>query len=489
MERSIVKNIVINFAGAIAPTFVSLVTVPAYIHLMGVERYGVINLVWTLIGYFSVLDLGTSLATENQISKARAANDDSIERIFWSAWFMNLGTGIVGGLLVYLGTFIYITHGVTVEPAFQREVMASLPWIAVAVPIANVSWVFAGAINGVERFASFNINQTLGTALFQLLPLAAIFCFSPSLAVVIPAAVVARLVAGVMLGAAAFRAIGVRRMLMPEWRLMAELFRYGRWMLLFSGAGMIASTLDRVLIGALMGARYVTYYAAPQNLVTRLNLLPVAMVRTLFPRLSAVSRADADALAHRSLAFLNGAFTPCVIVALFALKPFLTLWLGATVAAAAPVAGVLVLGVWLGGQSSILGILIQAQTNPALVAGVSWLQLPLFVGALWAGIHWYGIMGAGVVVVLKALGDYSVLLYFSRLHVWSIVRNMLAHLVFLCVALALADSISALPILGTMALLLAVANLGMSLHGSSELRAVVYGAWDRVVLAGSKVWG
>ncbi len=97
MERSIVRNIVINFAGAIAPTFISLVTVPAYIHLMGVERYGVINLVWTLIGYFSVLDLGTSLATENQISKARAANDDSLERIFWSAWFMNLGTGIVGG--------------------------------------------------------------------------------------------------------------------------------------------------------------------------------------------------------------------------------------------------------------------------------------------------------------------------------------------------------------------------------------------------------
>ncbi|MFM0739775.1 oligosaccharide flippase family protein [Paraburkholderia xenovorans] len=486
MERSIVKNIFINFAGAIAPTFVSLVTVPAYIHLMGVERYGVINLVWTLIGYFGVLDLGTSLATENQISKARAANDDSIEQIFWSAWFMNLGTGIVGGLLVYLGTFVYITHGVAVDPAFQREVMASLPWIAVAVPIANVSWVFAGAINGVERFASFNINQTLGTALFQLLPLAAIFCFSPSLAVVIPAAVLARLVAGVMLGAAACRAIGIRRMRLPQWHVMLELFRYGRWMLLFSGAGMIASTLDRMLIGTMMGARYVTYYTAPQNLVSRLNLLPVAMVRTLFPRLSAVSRVDADALAHRSLAFLNGAFTPCVIVALFALKPFLTLWLGATVAAAAPVAGVLVLGVWLAGQSSILGILIQAQTNPALVAGVSWLQLPLFIVALWAGIHWYGIMGAGVVVAFKALFDYGVLLYFSRLHVGSIVRNMLAHLVFLCVSLALADSISALPTLVAVALLLAAANLGMSLHGSSELRGMVYKLWTRVTFAAGK---
>ncbi|MFM0413862.1 oligosaccharide flippase family protein [Paraburkholderia aromaticivorans] len=479
MERSIVRNIVINFAGAIAPTFISLVTVPAYIHLMGVERYGVINLVWTLIGYFSVLDLGTSLATENQISKARAATDDSIERIFWSAWFMNLGTGIVGGLLIYVGTVVYITHGVKIEPAFQREVMASLPWIAVAVPIANVSWVFAGAINGVERFTSFNVNQTLGTALFQLLPLAAIFCFSPSLAVVIPAAVVARLVAGLMLGAAAFRALGIRRVRMPQWHVMTELFRYGRWMLMFSGANMIASTLDRVLVGALLGARYVTYYATPQNLITRLNLLPIAMVRTLFPRLSAVSRADADALAHSALAFLNGAFTPCVIVALFALKPFLLLWLGPTVAAAAPVASVLVLGVWLSGQCGILGILIQAQTSPAAVATVSWLELPVFAGALWCGIHWFGIMGAGVVVTLKALFDYAVLLVFARLHVWSIVRNMLAHLAFLLVAVALADSISAVPTLIGAALVLALANLGLSLHGSSELRGLVGKLWAR----------
>jgi O-antigen/teichoic acid export membrane protein len=345
--------------------------------------------------------------------------------------------------------------------------------------------VFAGAINGVERFASFNVNQTLGTALFQLLPLAAIFCFSPSLAVVIPAAVLARLFAGLMLGAAAFRAIGIRRVRMPQWRVMAELFRYGRWMLLFSGAGMIASTLDRVLVGALLGASFVTYYATPQNLITRLNLLPVAMVRTLFPRLSAVSRADADAIAHSALALLNGAFTPCLIVAMFALKPFLVVWLGPTVAAAAPVACVLILAVWLGGQAGILGILIQAQTSPAAIAGVSWAQLPVFAGALWCGIHWFGIMGAAVVVVSKALFDYGVLLHFARLHVGSIVRNMLVHLAFLLVALALAESISAPSSLIAAALVLVCANLALSLHGSSELRGLVYKLWTRLTLSAS----
>ena len=58
MDKGILKNVAINFFGLVLPTFVSLVTVPSYIKLLGVERYGVISLVWTLIGYFGILDLG-----------------------------------------------------------------------------------------------------------------------------------------------------------------------------------------------------------------------------------------------------------------------------------------------------------------------------------------------------------------------------------------------------------------------------------------------
>jgi O-antigen/teichoic acid export membrane protein len=484
MEKNLVRNIVINFAGLIAPTIVSLATVPAYIHLMGVERYGVISLVWALIGYFSLLDLGTSLATENQIAKARGAKDDSVERIFWAACFLNLATGILGGLLVYFGARFYITYGVRIEPAFQREVMDALPWIAVAVPIANVTWVFAGAITAVERFASYNTNQTLGTLLFQVLPLVAIYCFSPSLSAVIPAAVCARVIAGVLLGIATFRALGITRMRLPERRVMGELFSYGKWMLLFSGAGAIAGSLDRVLVGSILGARFVTFYATPQNLVQRLNMLPSAMLRTLFPRLSASSREDADTLARSALSFLNGALTPCMIVALFALEPFLNVWLGPTIASvSAPVGRVLVIGVWLTGQSSILGILIQAQANPAYVARVSWLQLPFFVLALWAAIHLGGIVGAGVIVVAKALFDYAAYLYFAKLHVRKIVGNMLGHLSFLVVAIALANTLTALPAIIACALTLAAANMGLSLYQSSDLRDLIHRLWARVTLS------
>jgi O-antigen/teichoic acid export membrane protein len=474
MEKSVLRNIVINFAGLIAPTLVSLITVPAYIRLMGVERYGVINLVWALIGYFSLLDLGTSLATENQIAKVRDAEGDAVERIFFGACFLNLCTGVAGGLLVWSCASFYVMYGMHVEPVFRHELMSALPWVAIAVPLANVTWVFAGAITAVERFGSYNTNQTLGTFLFQMLPLAAVCVFSPSLAVAIPAAVIARLIAGVLLGVATFRALGITRLRMPERKVIAELFAYGKWTLLFSGAGAIAGTLDRVLVGTILGARFVTYYATPQNLVTRLNMLPSAMLRTLFPRLSATSREDAHKLVRDALAFLNGVFTPCMIVALFALKPFLILWLGAPIAeASAPVGRVLVISVWLAGQSGIVGILIQAQANPASVARVSWLQLPVFAAALWGATHAFGIIGTGVVVVAKALCDYVAYLYFARVHVRSIVGNMLGHLAFIGAAFGLAGLSMSLAAAAAAALAMVAANLALSLHQSAELRKLV----------------
>ena len=156
--------------------------------------------------------------------------------------------------------------------------------------------------------------------------------------------------------------LGIRRIDPPQWGTAKGLFNFGGWMLIASTTSMIADTLDRVMLGAGMGAKFVTYYTVPQNLVTRLNMLPNALVRTLFPRLSAVGRDHADTLARQSLEFLNGVFTPVGIVAIFALAPFLTLWVGADLAAhSAPVGRVLVISVWLVGG--------ERHANPDPVAG------------------------------------------------------------------------------------------------------------------------
>ncbi|HEY1608824.1 MAG TPA: oligosaccharide flippase family protein [Paraburkholderia sp.] len=440
MDKRILRNVAINLLGLILPTFVSLVTVPSYIRLLGVERYGVIALVWTLIGYFSVLDLGMSMAAQNHISKAHATGDaDECERVFWSAFWLNLTTGAIGGLLIYSGGAFYTAYFTHVSAEMRHEVYLALPWLAVAIPIANVSWVFGGAINGAERFGIYNTNQTIGTFLFQLLPLAAAWAVAANLQTVLAAAVAARLLAAILLARGAFRVLGIRQVRGPRFDTAKALFNFGGWMLIASVTGMVADSLDRLMLGAGLGVRFVTYYTVPQNLVTRLNMVPNALVRTLFPRLSALRREHADEIAAQSLQFLNGIFTPMAIGAIVVLGPFLRVWVGPEIAGhGAPVGRVLIVSVWLIGQASVTRILIQAQNNPAAAARVGLVELPLYAGLLWFGISRFGLPGAAAAVLARALFDYVVLLYLSRIHSRTIVVDLLAHLSFLAAALAAA---------------------------------------------------
>ena len=57
-DRRITRNIAWNFVGLGTPLILALITIPQLIAVLGAARFGVLTLVWMVVGYFSVFDLG-----------------------------------------------------------------------------------------------------------------------------------------------------------------------------------------------------------------------------------------------------------------------------------------------------------------------------------------------------------------------------------------------------------------------------------------------
>ncbi|SEA82641.1 flippase [Paraburkholderia sartisoli] len=486
MDSRILRNVGLNLLGTAVPIAISFVTVPGYLLTLGAERYGVMNLVWTLIGYFGVLDMGISLATENRISIARAAKDQSherVEQVFFSALFVNFMTGTAGALLLWGISFTWLKMFGHLSPAFSQEVYASLPWLAVAIPLANLTWVMAGSLTGAERFAVFNLNQVFGMATFQCLPLVAAHWISPTLPVVIATAVATRFLGAIIFGVSTWRVLGLTGWRRPRWPIIKELFQYGSWIVIGGSAEMFAASIDRVIIGTMLGARAVAYYSTPQNLVGRLSVLPTAVMRTLFPRLSASSHVDAHELARQGIALVVGILTPCTIVVICALHPFLLWWVGSEIASAGTTAGHLVaLSVWVGSSASVVRVLLQARADPGRAARISLVQLPVLAVLLWVGISMFGLVGAALAVLLKTLIDGALLIILSRLGGRALLGVLVPHALCLCMAIAIASVVDSRLMLAGAALVLVAVNLALSLALSAELRDFVHKFLERAGL-------
>lgn len=472
MDKVIVKNIVINFAGLIIPAFVSLATVPAYIHALGLERYGVVALVWVLIDYFGILGFTMSMAAQNSISKAHSTGDArSCAEVLWSVVWANLAIGVLIGAAVYVCGLFYVSFCMSTENGLRHEVMMGLPWLALAVPVANVSCAFGAALTGAERFGVFNTTQTIGTMLFQLIPLGVAFVIGPTFQNVLAAAILMRLLTAAQLAWQSMRVLGVSSVKGPRRDVVKSLFGFGGWMFVGTVTSMVSESIDRVLIASTLGARLVALYSVPKNLVTRLNILAFAVERVLFPRLSAVDSASAAVLMRESSQFLGAVLTPIVLLAMLAVGPFLQVWVGNEVASVAtPFARVLIVTMWIAGQADVVRLLVQSHVSVAKAARACVLQLPVYVAVLFVAIHQFGLMGAAVANVFRVSLDYVILLRLARTPLRSALRGMSAHVAFLLACLWLSSSFENTLMTYVVGALLILADVAWSLATSPALR-------------------
>jgi O-antigen/teichoic acid export membrane protein len=410
-SKGIGRNTAINVGGALVPLVLSLATVPPYLHLIGEARYGVLAIIWVVLGYFGVFDLGLSRATANQIARMRDETAAARERVFWTALGVNAAVGAIGGVILFFVGRAFLGDVLKVSPDIHAEAVAALPWLALAVPLTTITLVLAGTLEGRERFLAVNFLSTVGLAMFQLAPLAYAYWVGSDLAGLLMSATIALVASTTLSFAVIVVSFPLRGRPRIDVHRLGTLLRYGGWVTVTGLAGPFLTVVDRILIGAVLGARAVTRYTVPFALVSRGQILSSSLARTIFPRFSALDEADAAHVSRESLNALVAVMTVLTVIGAVLLDPFLRVWVGADIASSsAPVGEILLFGVWLNSLAAVPFVLLQAQGRPDLPAKFHLLELAPYIGGLVVALHLAGIRGAAWTWSGRAAAD-AVLLF------------------------------------------------------------------------------
>ncbi len=437
--RTIGVNFILNSAGTIVPLALSLVIVPLYIGRIGADRYGVMSLVWVLLGYFGFLDFGLSRASANALSRIPNAGPEVRVPVLVTALYLNLALGSVGGVVMYIAASFWANHMASLPPSLHAEILSAVPWMAFMLPLSMVAGVGTGAIESRERFLLSNLLTTFGGVLGQVLPITCAILFGPNLAIIVPAAFASRAIStGVMFAYVAWleRPVDPRRFDRTQ---VKTLLGYGAWV---SVTGMISpmlDTLDQMLVGSLLGPAALAHYTVPMSMTTRSQFVALALAKTLFPRLSRMDREEARALTMKATVTLAYGFAAVCGPAIIVAGPFLTLWLGADFAArSTPVADILLVGAWTNGIAFIPYTFLQGQGRPDLPAKLHTIEIIPFLLVVWGLTVWLGLPGAALAWTLRVSIDLILLLGAGRL-LTSSIATIAAPVAWMIVAFLTAE--------------------------------------------------
>ena len=462
-----------NILGAAVPLVLTFITVPIYIHLVGIERVGILSLAWLLLGYFGLFDLGLGKATAFRVAAQRDAPAADRAATLWGALIVNVGMGIVGGLLLWAASYFYFADYFKVDETLRPEILQAVPLLGLSVPVATLTGVLAGALQGREKFLQTNMISATTTILFQLLPLGIAWLWGPTLSTLLAAALFARAIGLIAMWRLCRVEFTLGHPTKTERATVMALLRYGGWVSFNGLIGPVLVIIDRFAIGNVLGATLLGYYHVPFQLAKQLAIIPDSLTNALFPKLTAASTEQASLLSQKALLTLISTITLPVMVGILMMEPFLNLWVGPTIGAqSGPVGRVLLVGFWCNAMALVPFTQLQAAGRPRTVTIILLMQIPLYLACLYFAMLHFGILGCAVVLALRFGVDFVMqsLAVDRRIGAPSMLLQSLALLiatVYLCHELSIKDGLwwALATLLVVLAMLMGVRGMPADVRG------------------------
>jgi len=412
--RHLVRNVFWNLLGAGSPLLVAIVAIPLLIDGLGITRFGVLTITWMVVGYFSLFDLGLGRALTKLVAeKLGRGRDEEVPKLIWTALLLMMVLGLFGAMLLAVLSSWLVGDVLNIPAELHSETLSAFYLLAASVPIVISSAGLQGVLEAHQRFGLINaVRIPLGV--FTFLGPVLVLLFSHSLVPVVAALVVARLLSWLAYVVLCLRVEpGLRQSISIDRQMFKPLISFGGWMTVSNIISPLMVYLDRFLIGAVLTMTAVSYYATPYEVVTRLLIVPAALMSVMFPAFATVLTQDkkrAALLYSKTIKYIFLLLFPAVLAIVTFANEGLNLWLGSEFAENSTlVLQILAVGVFLNAHANVPFGLVQSAGRPDLTAKLHLAELPFYLMVLWWLLNAYGVAGVALAWLLRVAVDAAVL--------------------------------------------------------------------------------
>lgn len=393
---------------------IGIVAIPYIYEHIGVERIGVLTIIWALIGYFSIFDFGLGRAITQRIASLGPQHSEERKKtIATTGVFLTLLIGVVGSLVGLTALELTGVRWINSATHLDSEIRSSLFLACIAIPATTATAGLRGVLEGEQKFKAINLLKIiLGLSNF-LGPMASIALFGPMLEYIVGALVVFRYV---ILGAHHFyakHALGNSAENLSR-KETKQLFQFGGWMTLANIISPLMVVADRFVIANILGAGSIAYYTIPAEFMMRLLVLPASLSITLFPifsrNISNNKHTESKLLYRKSMKIIFAMMGCIAICVILGSKFGLEIWLGDDFAIkSTSVTSILAIGILFNSIAQIPTTYIQAASDARAVAVIHVVELVIYIPVLLFMLKFFGINGAALAWAIRAALDLSLL--------------------------------------------------------------------------------
>lgn len=325
---------IITYISNICSMLSSIIITPIIINFIGNQEYGLYSLVYSIMGYFSVLDFGFGNAMIRYVSKTKAEqkDDKNINSLFLIIY------SIIGFVTLVIGTIVYFNLGnifgnsLTPEELNKANIMMIIFLVGTAISfplsvfdsyvLANEKFIFLKAVN----LAKILINPIL---------IIVMLLFGYKSISLVVAYTVLNLMTHLLYAAYSLIKLKMKitfNIKKIDFSIFKEIIMYSFWVFLNIIVDTVFNNTDQVILGIVSGTTAVSIYAVANQIKNANNAFSTAISGLFLPKITTLltlNKKDEINKTFISVSKIQLYIMLLILSGFFIFgKAFITLWVG-----------------------------------------------------------------------------------------------------------------------------------------------------------------